>query len=192
MSNILDRGYSILIVSSSEQFNMIVKKIIPGGRFNKIEIVRSASAARRELLAYSYDIVIINSPLPDGMGTDFVMDIHDKKEMGIIFVVPGAVFSKISEYLVDFGIITVSKPFKDNSLELSLRLILSLQEKVRKAEKKVNKLEEKMEELRAVSRAKLILVQRGMSEEEAHEYIIRNAMNRGLSKRAIAEEIIED
>ena len=126
------------------------------------------------------------------MGTDFVMDIHDKKEMGIIFVVPGAVFSKISEYLVDFGIITVSKPFKDNSLELSLRLILSLQEKVRKAEKKVNKLEEKMEELRAVSRAKLILVQKGMSEEEAHEYIIRNAMNRGLSKRAIAEEIIED
>ena len=47
-----------------------------------------------------------------------------------------------------------------------------------------------MEELKVVSRAKIILVGRGMSEEEAHEHIIREAMNSGLTKRQVAEDII--
>ena len=192
MSNRIDREYAILIVSSSEQFNIAVKKFIPGGRFNVIETRKSVSAARRELLARTYDIIIINSPLTDGMGTEFIMDIHDKKDMGIIYVVPRDVFSKVSEYLVDYGIITIAKPLKDNSLALSLRLLLSMQETIRKSRKQVAKLEDKMEELRLVSRAKLVLVQNGMSEEEAHEHIIRTAMNRGLSKRAVAEEILQD
>jgi response regulator NasT len=48
-----------------------------------------------------------------------------------------------------------------------------------------------MEELKVVSRAKIVLVERGMSEKEAHEYIIREAMNTGLTKRQVAEEIID-
>jgi len=193
MSNRTDREYAILIVSSSEQFNMVVRKSIPAGRFSTIEIRKSASAARREMLTRTYDIIIINAPLSDeGMGSDFVMDLHEKKDMGIIYAVPGDIYSKVSGYLVDYGIITVPKPVKDNSLGLSIRLQLSMQDKLRKSRRQVAKLEDKMEELRFVSRAKILLVQRGMSEDEAHEYIIRTAMNRGLSKRAVAEEIIDD
>lgn len=191
MSNRVDREYSILIVSSSEQFNTVVRKFIPGDRFKTVEIRKSASAARRELLARTYDIVIINAPLSDGMGTDFVMDIHERKNMGIIFAVPAEIFKNVSEHLVDYGIITVSKPLKDNSMELSLRLLISVQDSLRQARRKVAKLEDKMEELRLVSRAKLLLVQKGMSEEDAHEFIIRQAMDRGLTKRAVAEEILE-
>ena len=49
-----------------------------------------------------------------------------------------------------------------------------------------------MDELKVVSRAKIMLVEKGMSESEAHEYIIREAMNRGLTKRQVAEDIVED
>ena len=52
-------------------------------------------------------------------------------------------------------------------------------------------MEEKMNELKIISRAKIVLVQRGMSEEEAHEYIIREAMNNGLTKREVAEDILD-
>ncbi len=192
MSKRIDRDYSILIVSSSEQFNTTVKKVIPGGRFNSIEIRKSESAARRELLEHSYDIVIINSPLSDGKATDFLKDIYNNNNMGIIYVVSAEVFSKVSEYLVDYGIITVGKPIKDNSLEISIRLLLSLQSKIKESKKQITKLEDKMNELRLVSRAKLVLVQRGMTEDEAHEYIIRTAMNSGLSKKAVAEDILDD
>ena len=42
-----------------------------------------------------------------------------------------------------------------------------------------------------VSRAKIKLVEQGMTEEEAHEHIIREAMNSGLTKRQVAEDIID-
>ena len=191
MGRKIDRNYAILIVSSQEQFNTAVKKVIPGGRFNTIEVRKSESAARRELLERAYDIVIIDSPLSDGKATDFLKDIYDKNDMGIIYAVSADKYTKVSAYLVNYGIITVGKPIKDNSLELSIKLLLSMQDKIRESRRQAARLEEKMKELRLISRAKLLLVQNGMSEDEAHEHIIRTAMNTGLSKKAVAEDIIE-
>ncbi len=191
MGRKIDRDYAILIVSSQEQFNTAVKKVIPGGRFNTIEVRKSESAARRELLERAYDIVIIDSPLSDGKATDFLKDIYDKNDMGIIYAVSADKYTKVSAYLVNYGIITVGKPIKDNSLELSIKLLLSMQDKIRESRRQAARLEEKMKELRLISRAKLLLVQNGMSEDEAHEHIIRTAMNTGLSKKAVAEDIIE-
>ena len=191
MGRKIDRDYAILIVSSQEQFNTAVKKVIPGGRFNTIEVRKSESAARRELLERAYDIVIIDSPLSDGKATDFLKDIYDRNDMGIIYAVSADKYTKVSAYLVNYGIITVGKPIKDNSLELSIKLLLSMQDKIRESRRQAARLEEKMKELRIISRAKLLLVQNGMSEDEAHEHIIRTAMNTGLSKKAVAEDIIE-
>ena len=191
MGRKIDRDYAILIVSSQEQFNTAVKKVIPGGRFNTIEVRKSESAARRELLERAYDIVIIDSPLSDGKATDFLKDIYDKNDMGIIYAVSADKYTKVSAYLVNYGIITVGKLIKDNSLELSIKLLLSMQDKIRESRRQAARLEEKMKELRLISRAKLLLVQNGMSEDEAHEHIIRTAMNTGLSKKAVAEDIIE-
>lgn len=184
--------YSVMIVSSSEQFNTVVKKTLPSGRFSSIEVRKSASAARRELLARSFDLIVINAPLTDGLGVDFVMDISEKKNTQVLFAVPVEVFKEISSRLVDYGVITIRKPVKEMDLELSVRLLCAVQDSLRKANREVVKLEDKLQEQRLVSRAKLILIQRGMSETEAHEYIIREAMDRGLTKKAVAEEVIDE
>ena len=186
-----DSRYSVLIVSSSEQFNMMTKKILPDRRFDVIEIRKSASAARRELLVREYDIIIINAPLMDGMGTDFVMDIVDKHSSGIIFAVPTELFSNANDHLIDYGVLTISKPLKLSEMERMIKLLIAMNDRVRQAQKKIRSLTEKLDELKVVSRAKIVLVERGMSEEEAHEYIIREAMNKGLTKRQVAEDIVD-
>ena len=49
-----------------------------------------------------------------------------------------------------------------------------------------------IEEIRMVNRAKLILIKmRGMTEVEAHRFIVRAAMDRCVRKRAVAQEIID-
>ena len=49
-----------------------------------------------------------------------------------------------------------------------------------------------MAEIRLVNRAKLILINElKMSEPDAHHYIEKQAMDRCVSKREIAEEIIK-
>ena len=48
-----------------------------------------------------------------------------------------------------------------------------------------------VEEIRLMNRAKLILIKmRGMTEAEAHRFIVRSAMDRCVKKRQVAEEII--
>ncbi len=49
-----------------------------------------------------------------------------------------------------------------------------------------------MEEIRLVNRAKWLLIRElGMEEPEAHRYIEKEAMNRSLTKREIAKQIIQ-
>lgn len=188
--NSSERG-SVLIVSSSEQFNMIAQKSFPANAFSTIEYRKSASAARRELLVREYDIILINAPLPDGLGTDFVMDIVEKHSSGVILVVPGEIYENIRDHMIDLGVLVVAKPFKKGELSRNVRLLIAINERMKKLKKKARTLEEKMEELKVVSRAKIVLVERGMNETEAHEYIIREAMNSGMTKRQVAEEILE-
>ena len=56
-----------------------------------------------------------------------------------------------------------------------------------------NKSGEKMAEIRLVNRAKWTLIRtRSMDEAEAHRWIEKQAMDRCLTKREIAAEIIKD
>ena len=52
-------------------------------------------------------------------------------------------------------------------------------------------MEEKMKEIRLINRAKWVLIDElKMSEADAHHYIEKQAMDRCVSRREIAEEII--
>ena len=58
-------------------------------------------------------------------------------------------------------------------------------------EKKTLSVEEKMEEIRIVNRAKWLLISElKMDEPQAHRYIEKQAMDRCISKKEVAEEII--
>ena len=53
-------------------------------------------------------------------------------------------------------------------------------------------IEEKMEEIRIVNRAKWLLISElKMDEPQAHRYIEKQAMDRCISKREVADEIIK-
>ena len=56
---------------------------------------------------------------------------------------------------------------------------------------RITELERKNNEMKLMSRAKLLLIEKkGMSEDQAHKYILRQAMNQQLSIDEICREII--
>ncbi|MBR6052916.1 MAG: ANTAR domain-containing protein, partial [Clostridia bacterium] len=62
----------------------------------------------------------------------------------------------------------------------------------RKNQKKTLSIEEKMNEIRLVNRAKWLLISElKMTEANAHRYIEKQAMDRCVSRRRVAEEIIK-
>ena len=86
----------------------------------------------------------------------------------------------------------LAKPFSRPVLALALDWMASARERLRKLEKKTLSVEEKMEEIRVVNRAKWLLISGlKMEEPQAHRYIEKQAMDRCVSKKEIAEEIIK-
>ena len=70
--------------------------------------------------------------------------------------------------------------------------VFSARERLRKLEAKTVSIEEKMAEIRFVNRAKwLLITELKMTEPQAHRFIEKEAMDRCVSRRAVAEEIIK-
>ena len=77
-------------------------------------------------------------------------------------------------------------------MSIALSWLSIARENLRKTEKKTLSIEEKMEEIRIVNRAKWLLISElKMDEQGAHRYIEKQAMDRCVSKKVIAEEIIK-
>ncbi len=54
----------------------------------------------------------------------------------------------------------------------------------------LDRLREKLRTEKLISRAKLVLMARGMNEEEAHRFLEKQAMDRRISRAAVAEEVL--
>ena len=73
-----------------------------------------------------------------------------------------------------------------------IAVMCSVRERLRRIKKKTVSLEEKMEEIRLVNRAKWALIKScHMTEENAHRYIQKQAMDLCLSKKETAENILK-
>ena len=183
--------YSVLIVSSSNNFNQNINEMFPSEDFSPINIVNNISAAKRALTEREFDFIIVNSPLIDDSGIRFSIDISDKTRSLVLFLVRNDLYDDIYDRLVPYGIFILQKPISKNLFQTSLSWLISAREKIRKNEKKTLSFEEKMNEIRLVNRAKWLLISElKMSEPDAHRYIEKQAMDRCEPKRKIAEEII--
>ena len=185
------RQHDILVVSSYEKFSDSVTRALSDGRYRDVDVRKSASAARRELLEKSYDVAMINMPLSDEPGVDLAIDIATTYPTGVIIVASSEVSEDVAEKVTDDGIIVIAKPASVRIVKRAVRLLCALLDKQKKSEKKVLTLEEKMEEIRIVNRAKWKLIdEEGLSEDEAHRRIGKLAMDKCVSKREVAEEIL--
>ena len=186
-----DMHHSVLIVSASPQFDAVVKLSLTG--IITIDSVKNASAARRRVLERYYDVILMNTPLPDESGEDLALDIAEKSNASVLLVVPQEVYANIPYRLIDHAICVIPKPSSRNTVDTAIRFLLASQNRIQQLERKTQALEEKNEELRVVSKAKILLVeQKHMTEDEAHRYIGKLAMDNGVSRRRVAERIIED
>ena len=187
-----ERVYSVLIVSAAESFNDTLSALLPSSKYSPTHFVSNISAAKRVLAERAFDFVIINSPLPDDVGTRFAIDTADSQESVVLLMVQTELQAEIYDKVAEHGVFVLSKPTSKPTMVIALSWLSSAREKLRKAEKKTLSIEEKMEEIRVVNRAKWILIRElKLDEPEAHRYIEKQAMDRCISKRIVAEEIIK-
>ena len=184
--------YSALVVSSSEKFNSAIAIQLPEYAYQPITYADSVAAARRAMLERPSDIIIINSPLPDDFGTDFAIDACNETYSIVLMVIKNDMYDDIYVKAFNQGVFTIAKPTPQLLLSHTVKLMSTTRERLRRFEKNETRLEQKMEEIRIVNRAKWKLVsEKSITEQEAHALIGRVAMNRCITRRQVAQEILD-
>ena len=183
--------YSVLLVSSAAQFTSSLKALLPSSDYFPIHTVKNIAAAGRSFSARSYDFVIINSPLPDDPGIVFSIDTAASKSSVVLLIVQNEIQDEIYNTVADHGVFTLSKPLSGETLETALRWMRVIKERLRTTELTTASIEAKMEEIRIINRAKWILIRElEMDEPQAHRYIEKQAMDRCISKKEVAEILL--
>jgi response regulator NasT len=130
----------------------------------------------------------INMPLTDGLEAAKV--IAQKHPMPIIFLtaygqqdlIEKAAQLPIQGYLI--------KPVNERDLAAAIGVALARFDEQQQALRDVEKLREDLETRKIVDRAKGMLIDRGMSENEAYQYIQRKARDGRTSMREVAEKML--
>ena len=184
--------YSVLIVSAAEKFIAALRALLPVTDYWPVEVAHSVGEARRMLPEREFDIVIINSPLPDEFGSRLAADICSSSSAGVLLFVKSDIYENVTAKVTEQGVLTLPRPTSNQMVAQSLRTLCSMRERMRRFEEKQLSIEEKIEEIRLVNHAKWLLIERlSMSEAGAQRYIEKQAMDMRITKREAAEAIIK-
>lgn len=186
-----ERVYSALIMSDGEKFFASLSPLLPERTFSPVVRVPDVATAKRAMLEREYDIVLINAVRADDRAAKLAIDVcTDKASVAILFVkreLYAETYAKVS----DFGALLLPVPSSPQMVVQALDWARATRERMRRYEKSQQTVEQKMEEIRAVNRAKWLLIDvLKMTEADAHRYIEKQAMDRCVSKLEVAKGII--
>jgi len=182
-----------LIVSRTEKGVAYFTEILNADSCEQIVALKSCGEARRLLLERDFDLVIINAPLQDETGEDLSRDIAGSKgTTQVILVVKSEYFDEVSAATEEDGVLVVAKPINRNFFWTTLKLAKSAQNRLKKMQSESSKLKQRIEDILIIDRAKCLLISHlKISEQEAHRFIEKQAMDMRSSRRAIAEEVLK-
>lgn len=184
-------SYCALVVSASDKFTKEICLLLQQRRF-KTDCVTNAGEARRSILEKSYDYVIVNAPLRDEFGSRLCVDASSRAGTLAVLFASSEVYEDIVQKTTPHGVFVIRKPASQQTIMQAVTLLISAREKIRTIEKKAGKAENKLEEIRIVNKAKWFLIDNeNMTEDDAHKYIEKQAMDSGITKKQAAQIVID-
>ncbi|NLM45965.1 MAG: ANTAR domain-containing protein [Firmicutes bacterium] len=183
---------SALIVTLTQKSIEFFTEMLNAASFGQIATVQSCGEARRLLMERDFDLVIINAPLRDETGEDLARHVAAQGTSQVILVVKSEYYDEISANTEEDGVLTVAKPLNRSLFWATLKLAKAAGAKLKRMQAENSKLQQKIEDIRIIDRAKCLLISYlKLSEQEAHRFLEKQAMDLRITKRAVAEGILK-
>lgn len=182
----------ILLVCSSEKGTKVYTDNLKSMGYIHIDTENNGGSVRRRLINESYNVVLIDTPLKDEFGSDLAIKISESGNAGVILVVKAEKSDLISAKVEDHGVFIIQKPFTKSMFNQGVKFVCTSLKRLTVMKKEQNKLLKKVEDIKRIDRAKCLLIQYNkMTEEQAHRYLEKQAMDARLSRREVADKIID-
>ena len=90
--------------------------------FSAVRAAGSGGEARRLFSEGGFELVLVNTPLPDEFGSALALETARESDAGVALLVNAPQADAVSAEVEDFGVFVVEKPFSRPMLFQSLRL----------------------------------------------------------------------
>ena len=181
--------YNILFVSGEELFISKMKSLVPTENFNAVASVTSLHEAEDLLKSSSFDIIVLKFSTPCKIKE--ALEFFRQLPTALLLITDEKHYGALYEQCTSNGVALIKQGSADLFFREALQMLCAEREKVCGIEMRATTAEGKAEEMKIINRAKWLLVsQLKMTEPQAHKFIEKQAMNRCVTKRTIAENIL--
>ena len=139
-----------LIVSAGNNANEYLARHIGELGYTRPTIVASGGEARRRMDTNDYEVIIINTPLPDEFGHELGTDAVQKTDAGVILLAKTGTAEQIADKLQDFGVLVLGKPFTAVQFRQAVQIAASNYKRLAVLRAENAKLLDKIAQLRLV------------------------------------------
>ncbi|MFR8002867.1 MAG: ANTAR domain-containing response regulator [Hydrogeniiclostridium sp.] len=180
----------VLLAASGPKTRDLFSSMLGELGYSDILCVSTGREAWRLLQEKSFSLVLIVSPLREGKGFDLAK-MAAQTTAGVILICRPILYEEASTRLENTGVFVLSTDMGRRFFNEAVKLMAAVHKRLARAEPQAERMQQKLKDIRIVDKAKCLLIQyEGMTEEDAHRRIEKQAMNRRLPKREIAEEIL--
>lgn len=181
---------SLLIVAASQNACNSIKLVVEG-LFGRVVLADTMARAKQKLSSDHFDTVIINTPLPDEFGVQSALDITAHQTVSMMLLVKADIFEKVSYMTRDSGIFVLTRPIRGQHLLEAAQVLLTMQRRISRMEMENQRMRRRLDDLGIITRAKCLLIEKQhLTEEQAHYYVEKAAMDAAISKKEAAQDII--
>lgn len=181
----------ILLAVSGPKTEKVFSDMIAEWQSADVYVRATSKEAWKALQEKTFSLAVIISPLIDGNGYDLAQ-MAAQTSAGVIFVCRPQHADLSEQKLQGTGVYVFSTDLGKRIFVQALKMMHAVSIRLSKEVPQTQMLQDRIKDIRVINRAKCLLIQyERMSEEEAHKSIERQAMNRQMSRREIAEEILE-
>lgn len=168
-----------------------LKALMADGQIRACDVAASGSEARRLMSEKSYPMAVINAPLSDESGLELAAELSQDSAAAVVLLVKAEWMSVVFAPATEAGVLVVSKPMNPSAFTQAVQMAAAMHNRLEAMSFQYEKLEKRLEEIRAIDRAKCLLIQHmKLTEEEAHRAIEKQAMDLRLPKARVAKELI--
>ena len=181
-----------LIVSAGASSNEYISARLTEMGYSRPVIIPSGAEARRRMTESDFELIVVNSPLPDEFGHEVCINAVEKTDAGVVFLVKAAQAEQLLGPLSDQGVLVLGKPFSTAFFMQVMHMAEAGNHRLQRARQENARLQEKIAQVRLVSRAKCCLIEHEhLTEAEAHHYIEKQAMDTRRDRTEVAQEVLD-
>ena len=183
---------AVLIISAKPRVQSALRSAL-ATRYGRVLTAESIIEAKRFIERDKIVLALLLTPLKDEEEIHRFMDTADRRMIALVYVVSREAYAEEVYRTNGRSIFVLAYPLQLEQVMQAVSFLYQAQQRFFILLKEQERLRAQLKETQMLSRAKCLLIEKkGMTEEEAHYYVLRKAMDESASKGETAARILKE